>query len=151
LRSLDAIPNNLPVPLTSLVGRRAETDAVAELVGENRLVSLTGAGGCGKTRLSLEVAAHAGEKYADGVWWVDLARLSEEALLQNTVATALMIKEVPGQSLLETLKNRLRDKRMLLVLDNCEHVVTACAQLVHALLMACQSLSILATSREPIA
>jgi hypothetical protein len=104
---------------------------VAGLVAANRLVTLTGAGGCGKTRISIQVASGVGEKYADGVWWVDLARLSDDALLANAVAAVLAIKEVPGRSFLDTVKNHLRDQRVLLVLDNCEHVVDACAHLVH--------------------
>ena len=150
MRSLDATPNNLPTPLTRFIGRRAEVATVAQLIAQNRLVSLTGAGGCGKTRLSLEVAAEVAERYPDGVWWVDLARLSEEALVESAVAAALDVKEVLEQPLLDTLKNRLRDKHLLLMLDNCEHVVTTCAQLAYTLLQACPSLSILATSREPI-
>ena len=147
---LDVVPNNLPVQLTSFIGRETECATVAGLVAANRLVTLTGAGGCGKTRLSLQVAADVGEKYADGVWWVDLARLSDDALLANAVAAVLSIKEVPGQPLMDTLKNRLRDQRVLLVLDNCEHVVDACAHLVRELLQACPSLSIVTTSREPL-
>jgi predicted ATPase len=103
-----------------------------------------------KTRLSLQVAADVGDHYADGVWWVDLSRLSDPAFLANAVAVPLAIKEVPGQPLVDTLKYHLRDQRALLVLDNCEHVVDACAQLVHELLQGCPSLSILTTSREPI-
>ena len=150
MRSLEKVPNNLPIPLTSFIGRRTEAAAVAALAATNKLVTLTGAGGCGKTRLSLEVVADVGDTFADGVWWVDLARLSDEALLANAVAAALAIKEVPGQPLLDTLKGRLLDKRLLLALDNCEHLVEACAHLVHELLRTCPSLSILTTSREPL-
>ena len=150
MRPLEDVPNNLPLPLTSFVGRRAEAAEVAELVAAYRLVTLTGAGGAGKTRLSLEVAARVGAAFADGVWWVDLARLSNDALLANAVAAPLAIKEVPGQPLLETVAYGLRNKHALLVLDNCEHVVDACAAIVHHLLQACRSLSILTTSREPL-
>jgi predicted ATPase/DNA-binding CsgD family transcriptional regulator len=127
-----------------------ECATVAGLMAANRLVTLTGAGGCGKTRLSIQVAADVGETYADGVWWIDLARLTDDALLANAVAAQLAIKEVPGQQLVDTVKNHLRDQHVLVVLDNCEHVVDACAHLVHELLQACPSLSILTTSREPI-
>ena len=147
---LAVVPNNLPVQLTSFIGREADCATVAGLVAANRLVTLTGAGGCGKTRLSLQVAGEVGARYANGVWWVDLGRLSDAGLLANAVAAALTIRELPGQPLADTLKNHLRDKRILLVLDNCEHVVDACAHLVHELLQACPSLSILTTSREPL-
>lgn len=151
LRSLDALPNNLPVRLTSFIGREAEIAGVKELLAENRLVTLTGAGGVGKTRLALQAAADLLEAYPDGVWWVDLARITDAGLVPNAVAAALSVKEIPRQPLVDTLKNELRAKRTLILLDNCEHVVSACTELADALLHACQSLSILATSREPLA
>ncbi len=150
LRSLDALPNNLPVRLTSFIGREAEIAGLKELLAENRLVTLTGAGGVGKTRLALQVAADLLDGHPDGVWWVDLARITDAGLVPNAVAAALAVKEVPRQPLVDTLKNDLRAKRTLILLDNCEHVVAACAELADALLHACQSLSILATSREPL-
>ncbi|MGH2794977.1 MAG: tetratricopeptide repeat protein [Actinomycetota bacterium] len=144
------VQNNLPVQLTSFVGRRAQCAAVAGLVGENRLVTLTGAGGCGKTRIAIRVAGDLAEGFPGGVCWVDLARLSDGELLVNAVASALELKEAPGQSLIDTLKSNLHDRPLLLVLDNCEHVVAACAQLIYELLVACPALTVLATSREPI-
>jgi predicted ATPase/class 3 adenylate cyclase/DNA-binding CsgD family transcriptional regulator len=150
LRSLDALPNNLPVRLTSFIGREAEIAGLKELLAENRLVTLTGAGGVGKTRLALQAAADLLDGHPDGVWWVDLARITDAGLVPNAVAAALAVKEVPRQPLVETLKNDLRAKRTLILLDNCEHVVAACAELTDALLHACPSLSILATSREPL-
>jgi predicted ATPase/DNA-binding CsgD family transcriptional regulator len=146
----DGLPNNLPVQLTRFIGREAQRATVARSVAANRLVTLTGAGGCGKTRLAVQVATDVGGKYADGVGWVDLAPLSDEGLLANVLARALKIKEVRGQPPFDTLRDHLRHQHRLLVLDNCEHVVEACAQLIHELLQACPSLSILTTSREPI-
>ncbi|HTE65550.1 MAG TPA: tetratricopeptide repeat protein, partial [Candidatus Binatia bacterium] len=145
-----ALPNNLPVRLTSFIGREAEIARLKELLAENRLVTLTGAGGVGKTRLALQVAADLLDGHPDGVWWVDLARITDAGLVPNAVAAALTVKEIPRQSLVDTLKNDLRAKRTLILLDNCEHVVAACAELADTLLHACQSLSILATSREPL-
>jgi predicted ATPase/DNA-binding CsgD family transcriptional regulator len=142
--------DTLPRQLTSFIGRRRECAAVVELLAANPLVTLTGAGGCGKTRMSLKIAENLAGDHPDGVWWIDLAKLSDDTLLLNTVASALSIKEVPGHSLLETLKTHLRDQRALVLLDNCEHVLGACAGVVHELLHACPSLSILATSREPL-
>jgi predicted ATPase len=117
--------------LTSFIGREAETVDVARLVSADRLVTLTGAGGCGKTRLAVRVATEVAATFVGGVWWADLAPLSDDALIVNAVASALAIKAVPGQPLLETLKNYLGDQQALLVLDNCEHVIDASARLVH--------------------
>ena len=118
LRSLDALPNNLPVRLTSFIGREAEIAGLKELLAENRMVTLTGAGGVGKTRLSLQVAADLLDGYPDGVWWVDLARITDAGLVPNAVAAALAVKEIPRQPLVDTLKNHLRAKRSLILLDN---------------------------------
>lgn len=150
LRSLDAIRNNLPVQLTSFIGRRTECATVAALVAANRLVTLTGVGGCGKTRMALQVAADLAYEYPEGVWWVEFAKLPDDALLANAVALALAIKEVPGQTLLHTVKNHLRERCALIVLDNCEHVVGTSAELVHELLHACPAVSVMATSRESL-
>jgi predicted ATPase/class 3 adenylate cyclase/DNA-binding CsgD family transcriptional regulator len=150
LRSLDALPNNLPGELTSFVGRRAELSDVADLLGRGRLLTLTGAGGCGKTRLALQAAADAMDRHPDGVWWVELARLEEPALVPATVIAALGLREVPGWTLVDTLVEHLRPRSLLLVLDNCEHLLAACADLGDALLRGCPSLSILATSRAPL-
>ena len=150
MTGVDVVPNNLPVQLTSFIGREAECAAVTELIAANRHVTITGSGGCGKTRLALRVAADAGKSFVDGVWWVDLSPLSDDALLANEVAAALATKEVPGRRLIDTVRDHLRHRRALLLLDNCEHVVDGCAQLVHDLLRSCPSLSILTTSREPI-
>ena len=143
-------PYNLPLPLSSFVGRERELDAVRRLLEQARLVTLTGAGGIGKTRLALRVAADQVAAYADGVCWVELAALTDHALVPQTVAAALGVREQPGQPLGETLAEALRPKRLLLVLDNCEHLVAAAAQLTDALLCADPGLTVLATSREPL-
>jgi len=114
------------------------------------LLTMTGTGGCGKTRLALEVAATLREQFADGVWYVELAGIGEPALVPIAVATALGMREAPGRSAIETLRQSLRDRALLLVLDNCEHLVDACARLVDDLLSGCPGLRVLATSREPL-
>ncbi|MGH3875295.1 MAG: ATP-binding protein [Pseudonocardiaceae bacterium] len=150
LRSLDAVPNNLPGELTSFVGRCAELIEIGDPLGRARLLTLTGAGGCGKTRLALQTAADAMDRHPDGVWWVELARLADGALLPAAVIGAVGLREVPGRALLDTLAGYLRGRRALVVLDNCEHLLAACAQFVDALLRGCPSLTILATSRAPL-
>lgn len=143
-------PGNLPSALTTLVGRHGETIEAARLLASNRLVTLTGAAGVGKSRLALSVATGAGGAYTDGAWWVDLAPLSEESFVAQAVASALGVAELPGRSLRDSLVSRLRAARCLLVLDNCEHVVEACAALVEVLVRNCPPLSVLATSRQPL-
>ena len=143
-------PNNLPVQLTSFIGRKDEIAEIARLLSETRLITLTGSGGCGKTRLALQVGTGEQQNFPDGVWWVDLGPLGEAHLVASTIANALGIKEVPLQSFEERVQHSLQDKTMLLVLDNCEHVVDVCARLVDALLRACPSLKVMATSREPL-
>jgi predicted ATPase/DNA-binding SARP family transcriptional activator len=139
---------NLPAPVTSFVGRTWEMAALREALGRTRLVTLTGPGGCGKTRLALEVAGQLVEAYPDGVWLVEFAALAEAALVPWSLATALGVVEQPGQSLIITLAEFLRPRHLLLVLDNCEHLIEACATLATALLRACPHLRLLATSRE---
>ncbi|MGH3692771.1 MAG: LuxR C-terminal-related transcriptional regulator [Pseudonocardiaceae bacterium] len=150
LRSLDTMPNNLPGELTSFVGRRIELAQIGEPLQRARLLTLTGAGGCGKTRLALQAAVNAMDNHPDGVWWVELARLEDATLLPATVIGALGLREVPGRSLLDTLVTHLRARRALVALDNCEHLLGACAQLAEALLRSCALLRILATSRAPL-
>ncbi|MCC6627942.1 MAG: LuxR family transcriptional regulator [Chloroflexi bacterium] len=138
---------NLPAPVTSFVGRRRELAEVGQLLGGGRLLTITGAGGCGKTRLAVEVARAVASAYPDGVWLVELAALTDPRLTPEAVATALGIREAPGRPPLETLTLALRDRQLLLVLDNCEHLGDACADLAAILLGACPALRILATSR----
>src|SRR3712207_4965033 len=114
--------HNLPSPLTSFIGRGRERAEIDALLVTERLVTLIGVGGSGKTRLALEVAADRLGDYADGVWWVELAALADPARLTETVANTLRMREVPGQPALATLLAGLRARRLLLVLDNCEHL-----------------------------
>ena len=142
--------SNLPIPLTSFIGRKHEMAQVKKSLTKTRLLTLTGAGGSGKTRLALQVATELIDSFKDGVWWVELAALSDESLVTRAVAKVLSVFEQSQQPLNETLQNYLRSKQLLLVLDNCEHLVHACAQLTEDLLSASPSLKILASSREAL-
>src|SRR5579884_1029708 len=141
---------NLPVQTTSFIGREQEIAQLKTLFPSTRLLTLTGAGGCGKTRLALQVAADVLEEYPDGVWLVELAALSEGSLVPQSVASALGLREEPGRSLTETITEFARSKTLLLLLDNCEHLVADCAHLADTLLRACPNLRIVATSRQPL-
>ncbi len=138
---------NLPAETTSFVGREAQLAQAARLLGRSRLVTMTGAGGVGKTRLALKAAAWAEPEFADGAWLVDLAPLTDPALLALTVAEALGIRDQSSRPAVEALVDQLRDGRLLLLLDNCEHVVDAVAALTGTLLRAAEGLRVLATSR----
>jgi predicted ATPase/DNA-binding SARP family transcriptional activator len=140
--------HNLPLQLTSFVGRQREMAEVRQLLAASRLVTLTGAGGSGKTRLAVAVANELLPEYPDGMWLVELAPLADPTLVPKAVAAALGVREEPGRDLLTTLVDYLRHRELLLLLDNCEHLVGACASLVQSLLRACPYLRILATSRE---
>jgi predicted ATPase/DNA-binding CsgD family transcriptional regulator len=143
--------NNLPIQLTRFVGRQREIDDVKRLLADARLLTLTGPGGSGKTRLALEVARQVDLKYEDDLFWVDLASISEESLVPKAVASTLGVPEQPGRSVREALAAFLEEKQLLIILDNCEHLVAVCARLADSLLRACPELRILATSREPLA
>ena len=149
LNSLDTHPNNLPVQLTSFIGREQELTAVGHLLRhENvRLLTLTGPGGVGKTRLALQVAAELSDRFADGVFFVNLAQVRDPVLVIHAIAQTLGIREGSGQSLPEQVKQELQHKHMLLLLDNVEQVVSAGVQLVDVL-AACPRLKVLVTSRE---
>jgi non-specific serine/threonine protein kinase len=140
--------HNLPIQLTSFVGRERESAAVKQLLVTSRLVTLTGTGGCGKTRLALKVAEDCLADYADGVWLVELGPVSDPALVPQTVAALLNVREEPGHPLVKTLADYLRSKSLLLFLDNCEHLIEACAHLAETFLRACPNVKILASSRE---
>jgi predicted ATPase/class 3 adenylate cyclase/DNA-binding CsgD family transcriptional regulator len=150
LRSLDSFPNNLPLQLTSFIGRDEEIIEIKQLLQNSRLVTLTGSGGSGKTRLSLQLAADLLDQYADGSWLVDLAPITDPALIPNAAAAAMSIREVDGQELTRTITNRLAGSRSLLILDNCEHLLDASAAFATRVLGTCPDVGILATSREPI-
>ena len=142
--------HNLPAQRTAFVGREREMVEVKRALAMTQLLTLTGTGGLGKTRLALEVASDLVGAYPDGVWLVELAPLTEEVLVPQAVAKAVNVSEQPGRSLTETLVDALREKKLLMVLDNCEHLVEAAAHLVDVLLSSCPHLRIVATSREAL-
>lgn len=142
---------NLPVQLTRFIGRVQEIDEINRLLTEARLLTLTGPGGCGKTRLAVAIATQVKDDYVGDIAWVDLASISDESLISQAVAKALNVKEQPGRSVWETLVDFLSEKRILLIMDNCEHLIAACARLASSLLSACPELQMLSTSREPLA
>jgi predicted ATPase/DNA-binding CsgD family transcriptional regulator len=144
------VAHNLPVQLTNFVGRGAQMTDLEKLLVDNRLVTLTGAGGAGKTRLAIEIAARIAPEFRDGSWYVDLAPITDPGVVPATVARALGLPDQPGRSTIDTLLRFVRDRRMLVVLDNCEHLLDASAELVVALLGTAAELTLLATSREPI-
>ena len=141
--------HNLPFELTSFVGRERELQDILTLLGQRRLLTLTGSGGSGKTRLALRAARETVERYRDGVWLVELAPLSDPALVASAAAASIGIRAQAG-TLVEALKRSLRNSDLLIVLDNCEHLVGACAELAHELLVSCERARILATSRQPL-
>jgi predicted ATPase len=138
----------LPVQLVPLVGRQRELRDVVDALSRGRLLTLTGPGGTGKTRLALAAADAARPSYAHGVYWVELAPIDDSEVVPLTVAGKLGSRESPGQDVTETIADHVGDRSMLIVLDNCEHLAAAAAELVHRLLAACPALSVLATSRE---
>jgi predicted ATPase/class 3 adenylate cyclase len=148
LRSLETTPNNLPQQLTSFVGREQQLAEVRKILPRNRLVTLLGVGGIGKTRLSLQVAADMLDDFPDGVWLVELAPLTDAQLVPQAVASVLGVKEEAGRPVVDALKKHVKDRQLLLILDNCEHLVHVCAELAKLLLEAGPGLKILASSRE---
>ena len=150
LRSLEATPNNLPQQLTSFIGRERELAEATELLKGTRLLTLLGMGGLGKTRLSLQIAADMMDAYPDGVWFVDLAPIRDVSLVPSVTAQVLGVQEEPGRPLTQTLCAHLKPRRLFLILDNCEHLVSPCATLANALLRAAPDVRIIATSREAL-
>jgi predicted ATPase/class 3 adenylate cyclase/predicted negative regulator of RcsB-dependent stress response len=150
LRSLEATPNNLPQQVSSFVGREREQAELGTLLATARLVTLLGAGGLGKTRLSLQAAADVLDDFPDGAWFVELAPLSDARLVPQAVASVLGVREESGLPVREALVKHVGDRQLLLILDNCEHLLHACADLAKRLLQAGPRLKVLATSREPL-
>jgi predicted ATPase/class 3 adenylate cyclase/Tfp pilus assembly protein PilF len=150
LRSLEATPNNLPQQVTSFIGRERELLELSQLLPNARLLTLVGAGGIGKTRLMLQLAADLVDKYPDGVWYVDLGAIDDPALVVNALALVLGLAEVAGTPLIETICLHMKSRRVLVLLDGCEHLLGACARLADALLRASAGIAIVATSREPL-
>jgi non-specific serine/threonine protein kinase len=144
----DAPRHNLPQQLTSFIGRDNELVELTALLATTRLLTLTGAGGCGKTRLALQLATGRMSAYAGGLWLVELAPLTDPSLVPQVVADVLGVKEQVGRNFVETLGEPVDPKRLFLLLDSAEHVLGACAELVDALLRRCERLVILVTSRE---
>jgi predicted ATPase/class 3 adenylate cyclase/DNA-binding CsgD family transcriptional regulator len=145
-----SVSGNLPVELTSFVGREQELADVREHLSDHRLITLIGAGGCGKTRLALRVAAEAGEGFTDGAWWVDLAPIFDEELVGAAIAEAMAVRPLPGVTHLEAAAAYLGGKSALVVLDNCEHLLDAAAAAAEMLLLAGPEVVVMATSRAPL-
>ena len=159
LRSLNSLPTNLPQQLNRFIGREAEIEQLTELMRPNsqesassstRIVTLLGTGGAGKTRLSLQIGAELLDEYTDGVWLVELAALTEPALLPQNVAATLGVREESGRPLIQQLIEYATPRKLLLLLDNCEHLLDACATVVGAILRGTPGIRVLATSRQPL-
>ena len=150
VRSLDAYPGNLPLQVTSFVGRAGDMESVISALEEARLVTLTGVGGVGKTRLALQVAGELLPKFPDGSWLVELATAGDADALVQVVATVVGVTSHPTVSLESRVLHRLRDQHLLLVLDNCEHLLDAASRMASAILRECGAVRLLATSREPL-
>ena len=148
LRTLASFPNNLPLQLATFVGRDRELDEVRGMLAENRLLTLTGVGGVGKSRLAIQVAAASVERFPDGVWLVELAPVVDPANLPSRVAAALRVRSEQHRDIEATLRDHLSGHDLLLILDNCEHVIDAAAKFADAFLRSCPGLTIVATSRE---
>ncbi len=144
------VPNNLPEQLTSFVGRERELGDIKQRLSQTRLLTLLGMGGLGKTRLSLQAADEMRAEFPDGLWFLDLAPLRDPALVLSEAAQAMGVREEPGQPLLQTLSAHLKTRRVLIVMDNCEHLLKPCAQLAFAILKAAPNVRILASSRESL-
>jgi predicted ATPase/class 3 adenylate cyclase len=150
IQSLDSFPNNLPIQLTSFIGRERELADASTRLSTTRLLTLIGSGGTGKTRLSLQLSADLLSTFTNGVWFVELAPLAEPSLVLRTVASIFGLREQMGMSLPDLVVDHLRTKHLVLILDNCEHLIDACAQVADQFLHACPNLKIIATSREAL-
>jgi len=147
LRSVELHPNNLPTQLTPFVGREKDLEAIKGMAGGQRLLSLIGPGGAGKTRLALEAGSEALDRFNDGVWLVELALVQDSTRVLATVANVFDVRDEPDRPLKDTLLHYLRNKQLLLIIDNCEHLVSACAELADDILQFCPQVRIVATSR----
>jgi predicted ATPase len=150
IKSLDAQPNNLPAQLTSFIGRAKEKTEATALLANTRMLTFIGPGGTGKTRLSLQLADEQLDQFKDGVWFIELAPIMDSAYMISAVASTFGLREVQGVPLLNIVMDYLRGKQLLVVLDNCEHLVEACAKLANQLLHECPKLKIIASSREAL-
>jgi len=150
LRPLEAKPNNLPQQLPSFVGREREIEDIEALLAQTRLLTLCGIGGLGKTRLTLQIAGNVLDRYRDGAWFVDLAPIRDGALVTSETAKVLGVREEPGRGIVQTLCANLKMRKLMLILDNCEHLVQACADLANEILRGTPDVQILATSRESL-
>ena len=150
IKTLDAYHHNLPAQMTSFIGREKEMAEIKQAINEHRLVTLTGSGGTGKTRLSLQVSADLLDQFRDGVWFIELAPLTNPDLIPQTILSIFGIREQPGRTALQTLIDYLHERNLLLILDNCEHLIDVCAKIADAVLNNGSAIKILATSREAL-
>ncbi|HYK52188.1 MAG TPA: adenylate/guanylate cyclase domain-containing protein [Candidatus Eremiobacteraceae bacterium] len=150
LKSLDARANNLPTQATTLLGREPELENVKTLIGQHRLLTLFGAGGVGKTRLALQVGADLLDRYADGVWFVDLAPIRDQELVASVIAKTIGLRQTEGQQIGDAIVDFLKRKHLLLILDNCEHVLEAVSSIASAIIGGCPEVRMLATSRQAL-
>ena len=142
--------HNLPAKVTAFIGRAKETEQVRALIREHRILTITGSGGCGKTRLACEAAEGLVDNYSDGVWFVDLAPVLTEDLVTRQLADVLKVNEEPGRDISDSLIQQTKDKNLLIILDNCEHLISACSVLSGTLVKAIPGLQIITTSREAL-
>ncbi|MEO8446884.1 MAG: adenylate/guanylate cyclase domain-containing protein [bacterium] len=150
LRTLDARPNNLPFLLTNFIGREKEMKEIRILLQSSRLITLLGPGGTGKTRLSIQVGADMIDEFDHGVWIIELASINDSTLIHNSIASALNIREEAGKKLAEIITDFLKEKKILLIFDNCEHLISDCALIIQSLLSKCFGLKIFTSSREAL-
>jgi len=151
VRSVDSLPGNLPLQVTTFIGREEQLEQLATTVIENRLVTLTGVGGVGKTRLALQVASEVLPRYLDGAWLIELAPVGDPDAVPHAVAAVVGAQEVPNRTITESVVEALRPRQTLLIFDNCEHLLEAVGHLTEHILRACPHVTLLATSREPLA